>query len=167
MRTRIAYIGLVVLGLALAACAGPASGTDAATTALDQAQQTLIDFFDLLVDGDYSAAATLHADDAELYDTLRQNNPDVDPADHAALLQAACTFQLRCMRVLRVVSQQALAGNQFQFVAEFANPDGSQFVLGPCCGEDETSMPPVSQFEYLVENVGGRFLVHGSPVYVP
>jgi len=166
MKPRILHF-VLALSFALASCAGLTSPTEAETTALDQAQQTLIDFFDLLVAGNYERAAALHVDDADFYDTLRQNNPEVDPSDHAALLQAACTFQLRCMRILRVVSRQGLGANQFQFVVEFANLDGSLFVLGPCCGADETSMPPVSQFEFLVENDGGFYLVLSSPIYVP
>lgn len=166
MKPRILHFGLA-LSFALASCAGLTSPTEAENIALDQAQQTLIDFFALLVEGNYSGAADLHADDADFYDTLKQNNPDVDPNDHAALLQAACTFQLRCMRILRVISRQQSGANQFRFIVEFTNPDGSLFVLGPCCGGDETSMPSVSQFEFLVENMGGRFIVISSPIFVP
>ncbi|MEX2143532.1 MAG: hypothetical protein WD740_02975, partial [Anaerolineales bacterium] len=117
MKLRILHFGLA-LGLALASCASPAPPTETETNALDQAQQTLIEFFDLLVAGNYDRATALHVADADFYDTLKRDNPEIDPNDQAALLQAACTFQLRCMRILRVVSRQGLGANQFQFVVE-------------------------------------------------
>jgi hypothetical protein len=46
--------------------------------------------------------------------------------------------------------------------------DGSLFVLGPCCGANETEMPPVSQFEYKVtRDASGQFVVMDLPPYVP
>jgi len=156
---------IVTLGLvALVACAAPATGQP---TDLDHARQTLVDFFSLLGNGEYGEAVERHADDAEFYDTARMNNADVDPNDRVALMEAACTYQLRCLEILNVVNDEQVSDTEFLFVVEFENPDGTLFVLGPCCGADETEMPPVSQFEYRVEKVDSEFLVHGSPVYVP
>lgn len=156
---------LLVVGLALlAACAAPAGAEPAD---LDRAQSALTGFFSLLSQGEYAEAVELHAQDVEFYEAARQNNPGVAPNDRAALMEAACTFQLRCLEILRVVSGRQLSETEFAFVVEFTNPDGSLFVLGPCCGADETEMPPVSQFEYRVEKVGGEFLVLDSPIFVP
>ena len=152
----------------LAACAAPTPVAEGPTD-LEHARQTLIDFFSLLHNGEYGEAVERFADDADIqfYETARRNNVDVDPTNEAALMEAACTYQLRCMEILNVVSGEQVSETEFVFVVEFANPDGTLFVLGPCCGSDETEMPPVSQFEYRVEKVGSEFLVHGSPVYVP
>jgi hypothetical protein len=61
-----------------------------------------------------------------------------------------------------------LRGDMYVFQVEFNNPDGSLFVLGPCCGASETEMPPVSQFEYgVARNADGKFLVMELPPYVP
>ncbi|MGH2582761.1 MAG: hypothetical protein ACRDFQ_07680 [Anaerolineales bacterium] len=149
----------------LAACAPAPAATDVSD--LEHAQQTLIDFFSLLANGEYEAAAERHSEHSEFYEDARRNNPDVDPNDHAALLEAACTFQLRCLEIREVLGADQVGENQYDFVVNFSNPDGSLFVLGPCCGEDETSMPPVSEFVYRVEKVGSEFFVLGSSVYVP
>jgi hypothetical protein len=82
-------------------------------------------------------------------------------------MEAACTYQLRCMEILNVVSGEQISDTEFIFTVEFADLDGTLFVLGPCCGSNETEMPPVSQFEYRVAMVGSEFFVHGSPIYVP
>jgi len=162
------FIGLALTALLLAACAAPTPVVEGISD-LEHAQQTLIDFFSLLSNGDYAEAVERFADDADtqFFETAQQNNPEVDHNDLAALMEAACTFQLRCMEILQVVSGEQVSETEFVFVAEFANPDGTLFVLGPCCGADETEMPPVSQFEYIVEKVDDEFLVHGSRVYVP
>ncbi len=58
--------------------------------------------------------------------------------------------------------------DSYIFQVEFSNLDGSLFVLGPCCGANETEMPPVSQFEYTVSrNADHRFVVMNTPPYVP
>jgi hypothetical protein len=159
----------VVLACLLVACAAPVASATEDTTDLDHARQTLIDFFSLLSNRDYEGAVLRFADDAEtdFYATALRNNADVDPASPAALMQAACTYQLRCMEILNLISSEQVSETNFVFMVEFANPDGTLFVLGPCCGSNETEMPPVSQFEYRVEMVGSEFFVHGSPVYVP
>jgi len=41
-----------------------------------------------------------------------------------------------------------LRGDSYVFQVKFNNPDGSLFILGPCCGASETGMPPVSQLKY-------------------
>jgi hypothetical protein len=160
MRRNLANIFLAIL---LASCAAP---TPEQPSDLDHAQQTLIDFFSLVHNGEYAEAVERH-DDAEFYETARQNNGSVDPNDKVALMEAACTYQLQCLEILSVVSGEEISETEFVFVVEFANADGTLFVLGPCCGADETEMPPVSQFEYRVEKVGSEFFVHGSPVFVP
>ena len=155
-----------VMASLLTACAAPTPVAEGPTD-LDHARQTLIDFFSLLSNGEYAEAVGRQAYDAEFYESARQNNPAVDPEDSVALMEATCTYQFRCLEILQVVSGEQLSDREFMFVVEFANPGGTLFVLGPCCGADETEMPPVSQFQYTVEKVGSEFLVHGGPVYVP
>lgn len=165
MKRNSIVFGIMCIATVLAACTSPPAISE--PSEIEPARQTLIDFFSLLSTGEYAEAVERHAYDTEFYDTARQNNPDVDPEDRSALLEAACTYQYRCMEILQVVSSEQVSGTEFVFVVEFANPDGTLFVLGPCCGADETEMPPVAQFEYTVEKVDGVLLVHGSPVYVP
>ena len=155
---------LVILAVLLAACA-PAASTNVED--FDHARQTLIDYFSLLHAGEYEAVVARQANDQDYYALLRQNNPDVDPNDRAALMQAACTYQLVCREVKQVLRGEQSSENEYEFWVEFANEDGTLFVLGPCCGENETTMPPVSEFQFFVEKVGSEFFVHGGPVYVP
>ena len=150
----------------LAACS-PAATTQADVVDFDHARQTLIDYFSLLHAGDYEAAVARQAYDEDYYTWLRQNNTDVDPQDRAALMRAACTYQLVCREVKQVLRGEQGSENQYEFWVEFANEDGTLFVLGPCCGEDETSAPSVSEFQFFVEKVDSEFFVHGGPVYRP
>lgn len=161
MRRALLLVLLLLVGCAQASPTAPASAD------LDAARQTLIDFFDYVADGDYAAAVALHAENADFYQFNRENNPDVNPDDRAALMQAACERQLLCMAVKHILSEEQLSDSQFLFVVEFANPDGSIFVMGPCCGADETEMPPNSEFEYRVEKSADDFRVLGGPLYVP
>jgi hypothetical protein len=102
------------------------------------------------------------------YATLQDWNPDVDPSDHVKLWERACEQNgLQCL-LLRASYFKELQGDTYIFQVEFSNPDGSLFVRGPCCGANETDMPPESQFEYRVaRNADGKFLVLDLPPYVP
>ena len=165
-------ISLIVLAL-LAACSPSSQFTPTAQTnfeakSAEAARQTLEDFFSILASGKYAEAAYFYGSD---YDTLIDMNPDIDPNDHSALWKAGCEFNgFQCKLSLRSAVVKDQSGDRIQFTVEFNNPDGSLFILGPCCGEDATEMPPVSKFEYLLswtEDDGGRFVVMTMPVYVP
>jgi hypothetical protein len=58
--------------------------------------------------------------------------------------------------------------DEFVFIVQFQNADGTQFIQGPCCGEDATTSPPVSEFKYTVTKTeNGSYLVMDMPPYVP
>jgi hypothetical protein len=119
----------------------------------------------LLNTGNYAEAAPLYGGE---YEALRVFNPEIGPDDSVALWTWVCENQLlRCLEV-RSATLQEVVGDSYLFQVEFNNPDGSLFVLGPCCGATETEMPPVSQFEFTVtRNADGRFVVLNTPPYVP
>ena len=135
-------------------------------TLIGQAERALIDYFSALNQGDYEKAASLYGDS---YDLLQSYNPTLDPEDHAALLQAGCKFNgLMCLPVREVLSVQTSNPDEFFFEIEFANPDGSTFELGPCCGETEETMPPISIFSIGVRcQADGDCQVLDLPPYVP
>jgi hypothetical protein len=130
-----------------------------------EAQQTLIKFFSLLNAEKYAEVDALYGGS---YEQLQVFNPDADPSDHAALWASACEMSgLQCLTV-RTATFKRLEGDTYVFQVEFNNRDGSLFVLGPCCGANETEMPPISQFEYKVtRNTSHQFVVMDLPPYVP
>lgn len=130
-----------------------------------EAQDVLVDFFALLNAGKYAEADALYGGS---YEGLWDNNPDVEQSDHAKLLANACERNGYQCLVVRSPTFQRSEGDTYVFQVEFSNEDGSLFVLGPCCGANETEMPPVIQFEYRVSRIGpGKFTVMEPPPYVP
>ena len=102
------------------------------------------------------------------YEILVGYNPDLNPDDHAALLQNGCLLNgFQCLSMRTVTFKEITPKGEYIFTAEFNNPDGSLFELGACCGETPTT-PPQVQFEYRVMEGGdGNFAVLDLPVYVP
>ena len=131
-----------------------------------RAEEALFAFFNRLYAGEYVQAAELYGGS---YEVLSDNNPEVEPRDHASLFRNACTINgYQCLQIKSVELQKQLAAGSYQFLVEFQNADGSLFVLGPCCGGDATQTPPQSQFTYTVrKDVEGRFAVQELPVYIP
>jgi hypothetical protein len=130
-----------------------------------EAHDVLVNFLTLLHTKNYTDAVPLYGGE---YEQLQIFNTEIDPNDHVALWTWACDQQLlQCLEV-RSATFKELRGDSYIFQVEFNNPDGSLFVLGPCCGTNETEMPPVSQFEYTVSrNADHRFVVINMPPYVP
>jgi hypothetical protein len=162
----VILIGSGLIGACAASGQAQATPTPASPSSdLEKARSVLIEYFDDLHTGDYDAAADLFGGDLSI---LIDSNPNVDPTNTAALLEAACTFQLRCLPIKAIVYASQVGESLFNFTLEFSNPDGSLFVLGPCCGATETDMPPVSEFECSVEEISqGKHMVLCLPVYVP
>lgn len=127
-------------------------------------RQALVDYFAALSQEQYSQAVALYGGS---YETLIEMNPDVNSFDLEGLLQNGCTINgLQCLEV-RSATFKEQEDDTFIFTVEFNNPDGSLFVLGPCCGASPTEMPPAEQFTFRVEKKDGRFLVMDLPVFVP
>jgi hypothetical protein len=145
----------------------PTSQPTTDSSDLEKAQTSLIAFFSYLSEGKYSQAVELYGGSEDQYEALRSNNPTVDPEDKAALLEAGCTYQYRCLQIKDVVQADQVSQTEFNFIVQFENPDGSLFMLGPCCGADETEMPPQSEFKYGVIKMDDHFLVVGELLYVP
>ena len=166
---RFLLISLFVL-LLLSGCGAPQTpahairGTSLPATAAE-AHDVLVNFLNLLHTKKYAEAVPLYGGE---YEQLQVFNTEIDPSDHVALWTWACDNQLlQCLEV-RSATLKQLVGDSYIFQVEFSNPDGSLFVLGPCCGANETDMPPFSQFEYTVSrNSDCRFVVMSTPPYVP
>lgn len=166
------YLIFLIITILLASCVAPPiepTPTVPVPTSLpstaSEAHQVLLNFLTSLHRKDYAKAAPLYGGE---YEQLLVFNPEIHPDDHVALWTWVCDNQLlQCLEVRSATFQQ-LVGDSYIFQVEFNNPDGSLFVLGPCCGANETEMPPTSQFEFTVTRTSaGTFVVMNTPPYVP
>lgn len=134
--------------------------------AAEAAKQALEAYFDALQKGDYLAVTRLYGGG---YDVLADMNPDLPADDRLGLWARACGQNgFVCnLTVKNWVHTAQLAPDQFRITVELQNPDGTLFVLGPCCGAEVEDFPPLTQFDFLVYRVGEAYLVQNLPVYVP
>jgi hypothetical protein len=154
------FFSCLLIVVLLAACTATSTSSEA-----DRAQDTLVDFLTMLNTKKYAEAVPLYGGD---YGQLQIFNPEIDSSNQVALWTWVCeNHLLQCLEV-RSVTLTHQEGDASVFQVEFSNPDGSLFVLGPCCGANETEMPPVSQFEFtVVKDMEGKFVVLNMPPYVP
>lgn len=132
----------------------------------EQAELALINFYTFLYQGKYDLAADLYGGS---YDILLGYNPSLEEANKEGLLRAACERNgFMCLETLSTESMQAVDQGEFIYEVKYANPDGSEFVLGPCCSASEEEMPPKSIFAVHVQcEHDGTCLVLDLPPYVP
>ncbi|MCU0491284.1 MAG: hypothetical protein MUD01_06845 [Chloroflexaceae bacterium] len=147
---------ITIFFLFLCAC-GPASPQTSP-------HATLTQFYQALAAGRYAEAAANYGGS---YDTIIGWNGDVAADNHVKLIEAGCTRQLRCLTVKQIVSEQQLSPTEWLFMVEFANPDGTTFVRGPCCGASPQDQPPQHQFEQRVVQTANGWKVTSLGVYVP
>ena len=88
------------------------------------AEQTLTDYLEALRLGDYAGAADLFGGS---YEIMLDHNPAIDPADHAAVVEAACTINgAVCNLSLRSVVHVAAWGpGIYRFTVELQDPAGA------------------------------------------
>lgn len=134
---------------------------------LETAANTAVkDFYSALNQGKYEQASELFGGS---YEVLQGFNPTIDPGDTASLLQTACEFNgFMCLKVLNAELVEDQREQGFIFEVTFENLDGSEFVLGPCCGASEAEMPPQTIFiVHVVCDREGTCQVMDLPPYVP
>ncbi|MCU0493827.1 MAG: hypothetical protein MUD01_19725 [Chloroflexaceae bacterium] len=155
-RKQLTYCCLICLSaLVLLGCSSPSTAS---------ARTALTEFYDLLNTGRYAEATTLYGGP---FDDLRYKNGSVPPDDKSALIQSACTLQLRCLKVKQIVSDEQLSPVEWRFQVEFANPDGTTLTVGPCCGASPQDQPPRTIFEQRVRWTGTSYVVDTLGVAVP
>jgi hypothetical protein len=140
------------------------------------AADTLAWFLEALASGDYPAAADLYGGPWAI---LEDWNPDVDPADHAALLARGCEINgLQCRPVFSIAWMARGEGGVAEFSVTFATDDGEIF-LAPL---PDPSLAPTDRREgkwrermqreaaihaFTVREVEGRRQVFGALPYGP
>lgn len=160
-------LGLAVILPLLAGCFSPAAEKpESPPTEADLAEETLRGFFQALHAGEYDMADGLYGDS---YETLIYFNPDLDPAEHTALWERLCTVNgFQCLEMGQLISLERTDESTFTLTVQFLTDEGDVFVLGPCCGADETTMPPVSEFPIRIAlDDNGEFKVLDLPPFVP
>ena len=153
------YLAAATLSAML--CLG-ACQTAPAAPDFSMAETTMREYFLALSQGRYADAVARYSG---VYDEpLIRMNPDIDPADRARLFERYCTQNGGvCLPVKDVIRTQP-ADIGFIFTVHFANPDGSTFAQGPCCGE--TKGEPITEFDVLVSTIGDESVLT-LPPYVP
>ena len=153
--------------LFLVSCAPPQNELPSKTLSDDQfALDILVNFLESLHNGNYAEAARLYGG---TYETMTDQNPNVDPNDYAVLLQNACTLNgMQCLQVKSANLDRKISDTEFIFKVGFLNDDGTLFELGPCCGDDETNFPPQTVF-YLsvIKGDNNKFVVIDTPPFAP
>jgi hypothetical protein len=168
MKNSIYFSLLITLTLLLMSCA-PQQGKLPSTETLSDDQlalHVLVSFLNSLHNGKYDNAAQLYGG---TFETMIDQNPGVNPNDHSALLRNACTINgTQCLQVKSAVLDKTVSETKFVFKVDFLKADGTIFVLGPCCGGNETDSPSRSVFELSVMKVDkNKFVVMDMPPYSP
>ncbi|MBU2025420.1 MAG: hypothetical protein ABIC19_03695 [Patescibacteria group bacterium] len=145
-----------------------ADGPDWVSGESDQiaAQQVLVEFFNLLHDRQYGAAAELFkpsSQDLEMMKSMAYESPG---ADLGLMLKNYCELMETCLPA-KVTAAEKINENKYKLTVEFIEKNGQAYVLGPCCGATEEEVPPQSEFEYLVEKINGQLKVTTIPQYHP
>jgi hypothetical protein len=152
---------LILVTLVLIAC----MAQQPAAAETGPAEITLRDFFLALSTRDYETAAALYGGS---YDTLHAMNPSNTPDDLAGLWRAGCEVNgLACLPVGRVLEVKPISESETLFVVEFLEKDGSVFILGPCCGAEESAAVPLSSFEFRVRTQNGSSQIMDMPAIIP
>jgi hypothetical protein len=141
--------------------------TESITSQIDaQASSTLRSFFAYLNQGDYEQAVRLYGGS---YEELYYMNPTINPENKADLLESGCQFNgFMCMKVLNESLVEVKETREFMFEVNFANPDGSLYIMGPCCGASEEVSPPKSNFLiHVICETEDICRVLDLPPYVP
>ena len=166
-RLRVVAIILILVAVSLAGCLSPPpEKPEQPPDELALAEATLREFYQALHEGEYENAVELYGGE---YDTLTSMNPDLDPANSLALMARGCEFNgINCLLLGEVLAVERTDESTFTFTVQFLSEQGEVFILGPCCGADETEMPPTSEFSVRVAlDEEGGFKVLDLPPYVP
>ncbi len=125
------------------------------------AEQALVTYFRLLAYSHYAQAVPYFSGD---YYWLRYWNWRVDPLDSSYLFERGCEWNgMVCLPVRRVVKASVVSPGIYEFVVEFANPDGSLYRFGGCSRETPLYQ---TQWTYrVVLDCHGQYLVQGLPSF--
>lgn len=120
------------------------------------ARQTLISFFTLLNEKQYTSASEIYGGDADELQTFGIIGSDGKTLKTTAdLLENGCNNVLKCLKIRKVLDENIISATGFEFTVEFSNDDGGIYEL------DSVK----TNFKYDVEKISGKFLVKTMPIY--
>jgi hypothetical protein len=126
------------------------------------AEAAMRQYFAALAQADYAKVIQLYGGS---YETLQNNNPDVDATDKPTLWQRGCEQNgLQCLPLRAVLAARPLSDSSYQFEVEFSTQSGELFQQGPCCGDVGQ---PNLRFTYTVSKQAGTWKVQELPPYIP
>lgn len=168
MKNNLTCILLTPLLMIMIGCSSQQSQsqTNKATSDEPLARNTLETYLNSLHNRRYTEAAQLYGG---TYEVMMEHNPDVLPNEPAALFRNACTFNgMQCLQLRHITLAEKMSDSEFVFKVDFLKEDGTEFVLGPCCGSSEPNYPSQSAFYFTVKKIeSGRFIVMDTPPYIP
>lgn len=134
------------------------------------AEKTLTNFFDLLVNNNYTEAVKIFApptntggydwEGLDAFTELSNRN------NKAKVLEDYCNAVGTCLKV-KIIETKENSKDHYTFTVNFIESDGSVYVFGPCCGMTEEEMPSTDEFKYDVKKIDGSFKVTTVPLYRP
>jgi len=165
----ILYFSLITtLVFFVASCTAQQSMLPSANTSSEEqlALEFLVNFLASLHNGKYAEAAQLYGGS---YETMIDQNPSVNPNDHAALMQNACILNgMQCLQVKSANLEKIVSKTEFVFKVDFLKDDGMLFELEACCGGDEADFSPQSEFYFTVIKVDNhKFTSMDTPPFSP
>lgn len=118
------------------------------------ARTFLVDYLNLLAEGNYSTAAEQLVMDEILLtsDWLASELPGVDLTDNAAILETLCRVEdFPCLPPLEISYQSRVRPGTFLFEVQFAGSDGKPVIWPPCADAPEGKYCDFrTDFEYTV-----------------
>jgi hypothetical protein len=134
------------------------------------AENILVSFFNYVNNNDYENAVTLLSLSSSDWESMggyaSGNSPENFLSNKESILKQYCEAIQTCLKA-KPIKVVMLSDTEYRITTQFINQDGSIFVLGPCCGATEETMPSRQEFEYTVMKIDGEYKVANPPQYRP
>jgi len=134
-------------------------------------QETLVSYFDFLVNEDYESAVEIFypLDGNGDYDwsmVTQYRNTKTKSSTKAEELADYCEAVGTCLQV-EVLSSVEIDIDLYAFEVQFREKDGGVFLYGPFGGIMAEQSPPETKFQYYVKKIDNVYKVITPPLYRP